>query len=247
MNYATNHLEQVILRVDFEPIAALITQARPELSNRLAATHPTFAMIPVTQLNFQFGAVAGMNQQVIANNFQHRSEDGSSTIVFSHNFFSLEYVRYLNGTQLLGDLATFVEHLTQLHGNAAVTRVGLRYVNNIKLENGAAQDWDTLIAQPLIDSVKASLEPGVRVARSIHQAETFNDDVRLIFHYGFLNPDYPAEMVRREFLLDLDAVHVGQTQLANVHQCCAQLNAACEAKFEASIADGLRQLMGVQP
>src|SRR5262249_8170703 len=124
-------------------------------------------------------------------------------------------------------------------------RIALRYINEVTFAQGAALDWATYFKPALITSVTAGLPQGMRVAKSMHQFQVFNDDATVLVHYGLNNPDFPNELVRRQFVLDIDAFKTGPIALAEILGCVNALNAVCEATFEGCIDQGLRQQMGV--
>ena len=60
------------------------------------------------------------------------------------------------------------------------------------------------------------------------------------------NPDYPAPIQKKSFILDYDAYHRGALNLEDIIPKLDKLNTIIKTIFERSIKDGLRNLMGVQ-
>jgi uncharacterized protein (TIGR04255 family) len=126
-----------------------------------------------------------------------------------------------------------------------VTRIGLRYVNEINLKTGQALEWDGMIADELVASAKAAVPDDMAIIRSMHQLQMQQGETSLLLHYGLANPDFPAPVARRQFVLDIDCWQQGTIDVRDIVLKLETLNASCEATFERSIRDDLRKLMGV--
>ena len=249
MRYERNYLSQVILRIDFASLPALKTSARPALSNRIEALFPKLSLKPMAQISFNLGpGGAAMNQESLGMSYEHRRGDGATPVVtLTHDSLTFECSKeYSHFAQFRADADRIVGDFADLHPDAIVNRIGLRYINEIGIPEGNALQWDGLINAALVASTLAAIPVGMRVARSLHQLQTFTDDsTTVLMHYGLANPDYPNEVVRRQFVIDIDASRTGPFGVGQVVQSAQALNAHCESIFESSIADGLRNLMGV--
>lgn len=144
------------------------------------------------------------------------------------------------------EIETIFGAFNQLYQTPIVNRIGLRYINEITLPDGNPLDWDTLINEKLIASVKACFDDhDMAMVRSLHQVQILENDATMLFHYGLYNPDYPAVLTRRQFILDIDSFKIGTIPGNEVLSTFKQLNEICEKMFEESIEDGLRQRMEV--
>lgn len=248
MRYKKNYLTAVVLRVDFEPIAAFKSSERPELSHRIGAAFPKLIVKPMAHISFNMGSGGtSVNQEVVGFTYEHRkSDDPLPAVTLSNDFLSIDYGTSYEHFGVFADDVTHVYGaFAELHGEAVVKRIGLRYVNEITLEQGNALDWDDLIQTKLVASVKAGIPNGMKLARSMHQLQAFDEEATILMHYGLGNPDFPGELVRRQFILDIDAFRAGPLTAAQIVAVVRSLNSACEKIFESSIEAGLRQLMEV--
>jgi uncharacterized protein (TIGR04255 family) len=116
----------------------------------------------------------------------------------------------------------------------------LRYINEIRQAQGNPLDWNGLIAPSLIQATLANIGHDADLVRSMHQLHTRIGDLNLLMHYGIHNPEYPALVSRREFILDIDAFRQDAFVAADVLPCIDRLNVICEQAFEASIDKQLR-------
>lgn len=249
MHYKTNFLTSVICRIDLLEASELGGPNRPALSAAVADMYPRYSAKPNAQVSLIVGPQGPqMTQGVAGFSFEHRrGEKSMPLLVIGSNLISLEYGQgdYDHFPPFKGEIDGIISALIKNHPKAVVSRVGLRYINEIRFDAGNALDWKGLIDPNLEVSAKAGIPTGMKLAKSMHQLQVFNDDLTMLIHYGLPNPDFPGELVRRHFVLDIDAFKTGPFSVPEAPQCVATLNAACEAAFESYIAGDLRDKMGV--
>lgn len=102
-----------------------------------------------------------------------------------------------------------------------------------------------MVKADLITFVMACFSNDARMVRSVHQLQTRRENLKMRFAYGFSNPDFPAVLARRHFLLDYDCSRDEAIPSNEVMTTLDSLNQFCESMFEASIDNGLRERMGV--
>lgn len=248
-HYKSNYLTNVVCRFDLLNAPELGGTTRPALSEAVAKLFPRFSAKPSAQLSVVVGPQGPqMTQGVAGFSYEHRRGDRvMPVVVVGAGLLSIEY-----GPNDYDHFVPFKEEVEQIlaalakhHPQAAIARIGLRYVNEIRLDQGGALDWGGLVNPALIASVKAGVLPDWKLTKSMHQLHTTNDDVSLLIHYGLPNPDYPGDLVRRHFVIDIDAFKSGPVPLGEAAACVSTLNAACEETFESFIDQDLRAKMGV--
>ena len=246
-HYRQNYLTQVIIRVDYDALPALQSQEPTELSNRVKARFPIVTGTPVAKIVVNFSpAGSGVQQQLVGKQWEHRKEaGGTKALFFTPDHLSLEYGRgdYDHFPPFRAEFDEAFNALVQLYPDVRITRIGLRYINQIRLEQGNPLDWETYLAAGLVTSVKAGISNGATLVKSMHQLHVRRDNLNLLFHYGISNPEYPAAVSRREFVLDLDCHKMEVVPPNEVTTTITALNEMCESTFEASILPAFRALM----
>ena len=173
-----------MLRVDLDPIEALRgAQAGSPIAGELAHEYNLVTANPVGTLTINMGpGESGVRQQVTGLEWQHRKvPNGTKVIAVSPDNLYLEY-----GANDFDHFPPFrQEFVTALNGlaarfpNARANRVGLRYVNEIKLPQGNPLSWDGYIAASLREAVFAGYVQDSAMVRSMHQLQTRRGDVTL--------------------------------------------------------------------
>lgn len=249
MHYQKNFLTNVIWRVDLTGAPELGGPTRPALSEDLGKLFPRWIPKPTAQVSLVVGPQGStINQEMLGINYEHSKGDKPLPVaVVGKEFVSLEYGEgnYDHFPPFLAEVEQIVASLQKHHPKAQASRIGLRYVNEIKFDQGSALDWVGLIDPELITAVSAAFPAGMKMARSMHQLQAMNYDVSILVNYGLPNLDFPGELVRRHFVIDIDAFRTGVIPLGEIVECVNALNKACETMFESCIGDGLRQHLGV--
>ena len=249
MCYSTNHLSKVILRADFLQLQNELLTNCDAFTAAIRTNFPHVTSLPLMAMSVEVmqEGEANVSRTDSGTQWTYRKEiDGTIAVVVSPNFVSLEYgpADYTTFDAFLADFEMAFNAFRGLFNIEQVVRVGLRYINEIRLP-GRAMDWDGIIDQSLIAAVKASLLPTGRMVRSIHQIVQQVGEDQVLLTYGLPNPDFPSPNVQRFFILDIDCYRSYTIESNTVVACAKELNVNATEAFEASIDTGLRDKMGI--
>jgi uncharacterized protein (TIGR04255 family) len=248
-HYQKTFLKQVILRLDFNRIAVLLTDAETPFTLDMRAKYPDVTSTAATQVQVVMGpsGMAHVGQQGAGWLRVHKAQGAARSVTLAPDWVAIEYGEgaYQHFNELQEQVAFILGSFRGRFGQQQFTRIGLRYVNEITRPQGGALDWDGLINPNLVTSVKAGLVDDLRMVRSVHHLVAQRDDVSVILNYGISNPDYPNPVARRQFVLDLDCYVSGLVESAEAEQRISDINKLAEDMFEHSIEEGLRNIMGI--
>jgi uncharacterized protein (TIGR04255 family) len=247
LHYNKTFLKSVILRLDYGNLAVLQTdQETPFTQDMKVERYPDVTSNAATQFSFFLGA-GGVNfgQQGMGWVRVHKATGTTRTLTLAPNYLAIEYggPDYKHFDELREQIGFVLDSFRRHFGSVQFTRIGLRYVNEITLQEGSPLDWEGLINKDLVTSVKAAMPSGLRMARSTHQLVAIKDDISVLLNYGIYNPDFPNPVARRQFVIDLDCYCSGVVEFNEAEQRIRDVNALAENVFEHSIEDGLRDKM----
>ena len=133
--------------------------------------------------------------------FQNKEIDNSITLEPDAIVFDIKkYGTYKEFREIVQKV---FQNLEGEDSSAKVSRIGLRYINQIIVKQGNPFDWTGLIKEPLICS-RRFIE-GINGVRRLMGVLEFNTpDYFIRFQYGWFNSEYPNPIARKEFLLDYD-------------------------------------------
>lgn len=172
--------------------------------------------------------------------FHGRDRDKTLTIVPTAVF--VEYTSYKDYETLkeefLGALSVFFDHFVDVIGS----RLGLRYINNITLNDGAPLSWEDYLNERMLCLFQFYQEPGF-LARVFHNIELNFGDFNLRYQFGMHNPDYPAPIKKKGFILDLDAYCQSPQDYSDITANLDVFHSRIQELFEMSITDNLREIL----
>jgi uncharacterized protein (TIGR04255 family) len=133
--------------------------------------------------------------------FQNKEIDNSITLEPDAIVFDIK--KYNTYKEFKEIVQKVFQNLEGENSSAKVSRIGLRYINQIIVKQGNPFDWTGLIKEPLICS-RHFIEEIDGVRRLMGVLEFNTPDYFIRFQYGWFNSEYPNPIARKEFLLDYD-------------------------------------------
>jgi uncharacterized protein (TIGR04255 family) len=250
MCYERDFLSRVILRADFTGSPISLPNEPSEFTRKVADRFPVATSTPVRDVMFNVTDVGGaiVNNHDRGHQWSHRkSVDGTIVVILEADFISLEYgpADYKGYAQIAEDFAYIADALGESFGIPEFSRVGLRYINEIRLP-GRALDWDGVIAPGLISTTLHRVVADGRLQRSMHQLCELHGDDQVLLTHGLFNPDFPAPLVQKHYIIDIDCSRNGQISAGDSKAVVKRLNSLAASTFEGCIDEKLRKEMGVK-
>jgi uncharacterized protein (TIGR04255 family) len=240
--YGRDFLTLVVLRVDFPSSPLTLTSEPSDLTRAIQERFPHTTTTPLRDVTVNMTETgADVKESENGTQWVHRpAVDSTKGIALRPTFLSLEFgpADYQGFTDFR-DLVEFLLNALQKAGVKEFSRIGLRYVNEIRLP-GRALDWAGVIDEKILTAVLARPMANGRMQRSMHQICEIHDDDQLVLNYGLVNPDFPAPLVQRHFVLDIDCVRQGSVLLAEAIERVQALNDLATSAFESCIGEKLR-------
>ena len=243
--YPNHMLDKVIFQIKFYPLLKLYSNT-PEI----AADFQQVVMKEFPELNFKQSRNVSLkidstglpisgeaNKPRLIWNFQN---DNGKFINLSGDDLSLTYPGkvYTTFKPFLEDIKLALNGL-KLYNLPKIKSIGLRYINQIDLEDDS--NLDGFINQKL--HLLSSDSDNENVIQSISRIEYNIDKFFLSFQYGLFNPEYPEYNSKKDFILDYDCI-LNTVPVDNLEKCLHEMNKIIYNKFESSIEDKLRIKMG---
>jgi len=238
--YRNNYITSVIARLDY---VSPVPELEPDvLSPSLkAAVSSRFPMAEREEVTFEVNLEGKALSQTKRTSTFYSQDRGKKLAIASDHFY-LEVKRHAGYEALHDD---FMAVATEVMGAHAVEgrRLGLRYVNRVEPGGLNPLAWSRYIDKRLLCSLKFSPSVG-ELARAFHQLAFNNEDWMLVLRFGLYNPDFPAAVRKKQFILDYDAYSERPVSLRDIGPLCDQFHSAIVKVFEQSITDALREKMG---
>jgi len=248
--YPNNFLDKVIIRIDFaNPIESLRNDLDPnlklEILKQFPISEPPKRMIQkeVTfNITKEKSNIEDINRGELFDWIFHGKNREKSLHLNIDNMY-IQYSKYTCFDHLKRDFFSIVKPLISLTDTFGVKRLGLRYIDKIALNESKPLNWTKYLNKNLLCILKVP-DKNQSLLRAFNILEVQSEDINVRFQYGMFNPDFPAPIHRKEFILDYDAYHEGLLQsLREIDEKLVYSRQLIKEFFENSIEDGLRRMM----
>lgn len=242
--YKKNYIKESLIRIDFGvPIEELKTSINPELNKIILDSFKIYE-----PENVQSQEVVINNGSVNFNtkeetNYRYFGKNKEKFINIGHSFIIVVYKKYESFEKRKEELSKILEKMSTLYKEFQIRRIGVRYINEIEMIEKEITDWKDYINKDLI-SMLSFPENSKQISRAMSSIELNFDQYKLRFQYGMFNPDYPAPVKRKQFILDYDAYYEGYIDtLREIFEFIDKAHEKIIELFERSIEEGLRKKM----
>jgi uncharacterized protein (TIGR04255 family) len=246
--YDHDFLAQVIARIDFAEPLAIAKKGPPDKVIASLKKEFPIAELSVKQLKEVALSLSGGPRATTREirEWNYHSKSRNKRAVISSECMFVEFTKYTMFEDLSRDFLGIVDALCTAFKDLQVKRLGLRYVDKIKLDEPNPTKWDDYIDTSLLSTLRFVTDPGTLVRAVNVLEQKFDDESRLRFQFGMPNPDYPALIHQKLFVLDTDASCTLLLSREEIRQFLDTFHERCTDCFERSITSKLRKKMLVK-
>lgn len=174
------------------------------------------------------------------------TDSNNNKITLTSQFLICDIHSYEHFGKLSNELDQICIELFKSNSDLEISQLGLRYINVIEIPGRKPTSWDEYLSSNLLGIFKMSLGEA-KIARAFQNLViNYDDGMRLNFQYGMHNPDFPASIRKKQFVLDYDAVYKGSlNDSRSLKEVLGQSHENIKALFELNIKKKLRDIMEV--
>ena len=246
IHYESNFLTNVIVRADFvKPLE--IEEVEPDLNKIILKNFPRLEPRKLLRIRSELKVEPESKYQVEAGkestewNYFGKNRDKKVTI--GPTFFSLHYIQsYSSFHNLCDEFFELMEAFLKTYSDVQVNRLGLRYINEINLPGPEPLKWDGYLNEKLLSALSIVEDEGI-VARGFSELILNKGDMMLNFKYGMHNPDLPAPIKKKIFVLDYDAYFTSLQEIGDIKSNLEAAHDEIQKLFEDNIEDRLRDIL----
>jgi uncharacterized protein (TIGR04255 family) len=163
-------------------------------------------------------------------------------LTITPNAVLVQRQKYSTYEELKTEFFDVLNAFLDVYSDAVISRFGIRFINEITLDVGAPTNWDGYLNAQLLATLAFFPNPN-ELCRVFNIVELNFGDLNLKFQFGMHNPDYPATIKRKSFILDLDAYYVGLLDRQEIVSNVDRAHEHIQELFERSITAKLREKM----
>ncbi|MCK4521181.1 MAG: TIGR04255 family protein [Nanoarchaeota archaeon] len=239
IRYNKNFLTKVIFKLDFTEISNYKNKLK-EFQTTIKKEFPILEEVKGVEIENVFGEpkASGLVRWAFSNKTKEK------IITFDSNNIILEFKKYKNFDEFFKLVELIVNSLFKVFSSIIPTRLGLRYINKIEIDDKDPFNWNGLLNKSLLNSLDF-VKVKKNLSRYMNMIEFNKDeDYKLRFQYGIANSLYPSQIMKKEFTLDYDCFTLESLENKEVLDKTKQFNEVITETFEESIDEGLRRMMG---
>ncbi len=243
--YKRDFLSSVIARVDLiNPIEIFNKQVPKALADLILRNYPIMepkkAFTQELKISPQ-GAVDKVKRTELQE-WHFHGKNREKTLTLTPTSIIMSYKKFNTYRQMRNEFFEIIELFFKLFNEALGSRLGLRYINEISLLDDDPFSWNGYINQKLL-GLFSVCENNNSLSRIFHNLEYNYGDYNLKFQFGMHNPDYPATIAKKIFILDYDAYYMGAQEKDEILNNLDKFHSKIQQLFEYCVDDKLREVM----
>ncbi len=242
--YRKNYLQSVIARIDFaSSIVGLENELPASLSSASLRSFPIQEPNKVVARHLQISPESVTTKDTLVTEWNFYGRDREKQLVIVNQSIVMSYNKYQNYQIFKQDFQNIIDPLNREFGELVVpNRLGIRYINNIQLEDAEIFNWDSYINTSLLQQL-IFIEDKNQLSRSFSSIELNRNEYYVRFQFGMHNPDYPSVIRKKHFILDYDVYHLGLLDPAHISENLDIFHSAAQELFEKSITPRFREIL----
>lgn len=242
--YATTFLNDVAAQIDFlEPPDPLSGKVLPSsIQTELRKSFPIYEPGSASshELTFSEEGIAASREEF--QQWVYHGNEREKTISINKMQVVVRTSEYSSYESLKENVLSPINAISREDPEKYVSRTGLRYVNIYPDILASMKDSSSYFSA-MLSGPLASLDNAESCSRSFLITEYIYEDAKVRMQTGVYNPDYPARIKKRDFVIDIDAYSDTPHQFAEVGKTLDVLHRYIQIHFESSITDALRERM----
>lgn len=245
LKYKRNLLNKVIVRIDFvNKISSLTNQLsknviKEAMENNFPIIEPGESILYDMQIKASDDKQRQETRKISDWNFYGKNREKQLHINWENMF--ILFNKYNSFDELKNNFINIAKKLFENYSSELqVRRLGLRYINNLEIPAKNLFSWELYLNKNMLSIFKIA-EEKKQIARAFHNLEINYGDFLLRIQYGMNNPDYPAPIRRKLFILDFDAYSQKVFDLKGIEDSLPIYHKKIEEYFEKLITEKIRK------
>jgi len=241
--YKRPYLKEVICRLDFgTKVERFMKALPPKVAKAALVRFPIFEPQKGQTQEFLLSSTGFQTRTEETVQWTYHGKNREKTLVIAPQAMIFTNRRYQSYEEFLSDIDGVVDSVFEDEKDLTVARLGVTDINVIELEEGDPLAWGKYVNEQMLGIIDTHKDQGA-LSRVFHIVEFNYDYVHVKFQFGVPNPDYPALIKRKQFVLDIDAYVQGALTRQDVTGSIELAHQKIQDLFEASITETTRQLM----
>lgn len=238
--YTKNFLKQVIAKIDFaQPLSDLNHESIVAVVAEIKKRYPISEQATAFQQGIEITDKEIKSSKTEFPEWNFHGVNREKTLKINQHFLQVLLTKYTSESDFKEDLLTPISQIIGSRPEVLIARTGVRFINIFDFEIDNFAKVKEYFSESISAHLAAVTNPEECV-RSILVNEYLLDETKIRMQSGLFNPDYPAIIKRRHFVLDIDAYIDFPHQIRDVDKYFRDFHAKVQSMFESHITQKLR-------
>jgi uncharacterized protein (TIGR04255 family) len=243
MKYKNDFLDKVIVRIDFDALLPIASSGpAKEIYTPVKERFPITEERKIQGKELILGPGVTKERTVESKEWRYFGKEREKNLTISASSMFIEYNKYEYYETLQDDFLSVLNALYIAYPKLQVKRLGLRYIDNITIDNEDPFEWGKYL-KPELTAIIALADNKNMLSRIFHVLEFNYGEDFLRFQFGMFNQDFPAPIKKKSFTLDYDMYTSRLLDKADIEQALNRFHEKVNSCFEEVITDELRKKM----
>jgi len=243
MKYKRDFLDTVVARIDFDAPLPIAKEGPPKsVYASLKARFPITEEKKIVGKELIVSVDAMKERPLESTEWHYYGKDRQKQLNIGPAAMYVKYTKYEYYEKLHDDFLSVSDALFDAYPKLQVKRLGLRYIDNITIDEGHPMEWDKYL-RPELNSIFSLAEDKSCVSRAFHVLEFNYGEDSLRFQFGMFNPDYPSPIKQKLYVFDSDMYTSKILDKADIEPILNRFHLKLKETFESMITDELRKIM----
>ena len=232
-----NYLKSVLFRVDFLNEIKLSSAIIEKFQDVFSDDFPSYKPEDMVPFEMTMGQVEKTTKEKRFKIFSFIDETMGNTIRIEPNAIIIDVKNYTTFDEFKQIILNSIQILEPENSSAIASRIGLRYINQLIIDEGNPFEWNEIIKEPLISMIKF-VEIKEELSRLIGVIELNRSDYFIRFQYGWFNSEYPSPIAKKEFVLDYDCYSEDEIGISSILSQVELFHREIKKLFKDSMIEG---------
>lgn len=243
--YKKDFLDKVIVRMDFDtPLPISTNGPAKSIYTIIKERFPITEEKTIMGKELLIGPNITKERSIETKEWHYYGKNREKQLTISHGFMFIKYNKYEYYEILREDFLSVLNALFDAYPKLQIKRLGLRYIDNIKIPDEEPLKWDKYL-KPELNSIFTIADNENAISRAFHVLEFNYGEDSLRFQFGMFNPDYPAPIKEKTYTLDHDMYMSKILDKSDIEETLNRFHDKIIHSFEEVITDDLREIMEI--
>ncbi len=241
--YSKNFLSNVIFKINFPPIDSLAKEVSPGFKEKLSNDFPILEPVKMSNIKFEASPEEVKTEKDDRTMWRFKDKEDKTILELDVDSLAIVLKKYENFAKFEELILKVINPFLEDYKDVVINRLGLRYINEIQLEEKSLYEWDKYINSTLISNINF-----IDTKDALRRAMTFleiaiDEETKLRLQYGIFNRTYPGKLVNKDFVLDYDCFTEIAFNMENLKDKIKTFNDIITEYFEKSIKEDFRKIL----